>query len=132
MASIDSAAVLLLCLTVGRMAPGDSLDLARLPILEARYRACPGEIAPAVEYARLLHDLRRDKPALLVMLSLPAESLDSGERLFTASMRLFDSDLPGALSTAAPVCLPALAILAGGALPAACMVLSNRGRGRDE
>jgi hypothetical protein len=119
---------MILSLSSGRMSPGDSINLERLSSLEARYLACPEDIGNAVEYAHTLHDLRRDKPALLVMTALPMESIGPGERLFTASMRLFDSDVTGAVATAVPVCLPALAVLIAGSLPMVVLFASDRRR----
>jgi hypothetical protein len=129
--SVALAAVMILSLSSGRMSPGDSISLERLVMLEARYVSCPGDIGHAVAYAHTLHDLRRDKPALLVMTALPMESLGPGERLFTASMRLFDSDVTGALAAAAPVCLPVLAVLIAGSLPMVILFASDRKNGDD-
>jgi len=124
-------ALLVLLLSAGGMSPGDSIDLIRLQALEADHSAHPDDIDDAVAYARVLHDLRRDKPALLVMEALPPESLDPGEKLFLASMRVFDSDLPGALSSAAPVCLPSFVILAAGSLPILLLAIRGRESRRD-
>jgi len=113
------------------MSPTDSINLERLTILEAQYLLCPEDIANAVDYASTLHDLRRDKPALLVMTSLPLESLGPEERLFTASMRLFDSDISGAVAAAAPVFLPVLAVMIAGSLPMVILFVSDRRSGGD-
>lgn len=108
------------------MSPEDSLLLERLAVLEASYTMDPGDLPTAVEYAHTLHRLRRDKPALRVMMSLPAESMAPSDRLFTASMMFFDSDIPGAISTAAPVCLPAVVVLAAGSSSLFFLALSDR------
>jgi hypothetical protein len=113
------------------MCPRDRLNLERLTTLEARYRSFPEDIDNAVDFARTLHALRRDKPALVVMTALPAESLGPEERLFTASMKLFDSDVPGAVATAAPVILPALAVLLAGSFPVLILFASGRRSGGD-
>ena len=110
------------------MSPEDSLLLERLAILEANYTVDPGDLPNAVEYARTLHELRRDKPALLVMMSIPAESLVPSDRLFTASMMVFDSDIRGAVSTAAPVCLPAVVVLGAGSSSLLFLALCDRRR----
>jgi len=120
------AAATILSLSTGSMCPRDSINLERLTTLEARYLSFPEDIANAVDYARTLHDLRRDKPALMVMTALPVESLGPEERLFTASMKLFDSDVPGAVATASPVVLPALAILVSGSFPVVILLASDR------
>ncbi len=131
MSPVAPAAVLILTLSIGSMSPGDSINLERLATLEAQYLLYPDDIASAVEYAHTLHDLRRDKPALLVMTALPLESLGPGERLFTASMRLFDSDISGAVATAAPVILPVLVVMIAGSLPMVIVVVSDRRSGGD-
>jgi len=123
---------LLLWLSAGGMSPDDSMDLVRLSELEEILAESPGDIDASVACARVLHDLRRDKPALTVMESLPPESLDPGERLFLASMRAFDSDIPGAAAAAAPACLPAVVVLAAGSAPAVLLVLSRGGRRRGD
>jgi hypothetical protein len=128
---VAPVAALILSLSSGRMSPADSVHLERLTTLEARYLLCPEDIDNAVGYAHTLHDLRRDKPALLVMTALPMESLGPEERLFTASMRLFDSDVPGAFATAVPVCLPALAVMIVGSLPMVILLVSDRRSGGD-
>ena len=113
------------------MSSEDSLLLERLTVLEANYAADPMDVPNAVEYAHTLHWLRRDKPALRVMMSLPSDSMDPSDRLFTASMMVFDSDVQGALSTAAPVCLPAVVLLAAGSSSLLILTFSSRRRGSD-
>ena len=96
-----------------RMNPADSMGLIRLEELQTSLDSPGTDWRRAVELAHVLHDMRRDKPALRVMMTVPSESLNVSHRLFLASLYIFDSDLPSAFATAAPVCIvPSAVILA--------------------
>ncbi|GEM_PF-5483104 len=87
------------------MEPSDSISLLRLHELQTVSDESSGDCRTAIELAHVLHDLRRDKPALDLLLTVPIESLGIQDRLFLASLQMFDSDLPSAFATAAPVCI---------------------------
>ncbi len=106
------------------MERGDSLDLLRMADLQARLESDPDDARTAVELARTLHRLRRDKPALDLMLGLPDDSLGMMDRLFLASLLLYDGDPAAAAEEALEAGWPVL--LAGGTA-AALLILRRRG-----
>lgn len=117
-------------LAVQGMDPADSAGLVRLQELRAVYEPSGGDWETAVEMAHLLHDLRRDKPALRILVTVPGDSLGSSDRLFLASLHLFDSDIPAAFAAAAPVCIVPIAVIAAAALLLAALVIRRR-KGRN-
>ncbi len=93
------------------MNPYDRIHLENLRALEHGYKIDSMNRTVAVKLARTLHALRRDKPALEIMQGIPACELSPMDRLFMAMLLIYDCNLPEATRTAAPVLIPATAIL---------------------
>ncbi len=89
----------------------DRIHLENLRTLESSYRTDSVDWEVAVELAETLHALRRDKPALEIMRSIPADELSPQDRLFMAMLFVCDCNISEAARTAAPVLIPTAAIL---------------------
>ena len=112
------------------MDPADSAGLVRLQELRSIYDPSGGDWETAVEMAHLLHDLRRDKPALRILVTVPGDNLGPSDRLFLASLHLFDSDIPAAFAAAAPVCIVPIAVITAAALLSVVLIIRRR-KGRN-
>jgi len=94
------------------MDPSDSISLLRFRELQTVLDESGGDSRTVIELAHVLHDLRRDKPALDLLLTVPIDSLGMQDRLFLASLQMFDSDLSSAFATAAPICIVPIIVTA--------------------
>lgn len=110
------------------MNPYDRIHLENLPALEREYRIDSGNRAAAVKLARTLHALRRDKPALEIMQGIPAGELNPLDRLFMTALLIYDCNLHEAARIAAPVLIPATAIL----LVAGSGFIHLNGKGKEQ